>query len=320
MAAYEQYKSLLKSRNYASAAQLAEQEAFKNPDQKSFWIYHQSIALIHAGNYKTAIGISEKALCEQPSNPYLLLSRSDALLNMGDAAKALTGYEEISFNVKMTARARKGILECLFKLKEWDKILDYAAQWDLPDSDSYSFRIQALKELNRPEEAFSLCNKWLLASPDNRAALRLLIGLEISRDGLEATCLKYERLAKIPSKPPVYGEIYAYLCKKTGKFDKAVNQYQKLENKTQNPMNIRNRAFALAKSGLELQAIPLLEELLRVSPEDIYLNSSYEGACNRSNNLERAWKFYHELISLHPDNMKLLGRVKKIQKKLETKP
>jgi len=90
-----------------------------------------------------------------------------------------------------------------------------------------------------------------------------------------------------------------------------------LQTKTKDPSILRKKAFALAKSGQELQAIPLLEELLRISPADTFLNSSYSAACNRSSNLERAWKFYHELLSLHPDDMRIFGRIKKIQKKLE---
>ena len=317
MTAYEQFKSYLRSHNYNAAFETAEREALKNPAQKIFWMNQQAIALSNAGNTKEALEILKKALTIDPQSPWTLLLYSDARLKSGDISEALSGYEELVGNEKLARRAQKGALECLIRLGEWNKTLDYISQWNLPSEESYKFQIQAFTGLKRTDEAFSLCNQWLQLSPDNKSALWLLVMLEISRDGLKTVRLKYERLAKIPSKPPVYGEIHAYLCKKSGKIDKAVNQYQKLQTKTQDPSILRKKAFALAKSGQELQAIPLLEELLRISPADTFLNSSYSAACNRSSNLERAWKFYHELLSLHPDDMRIFGRIKKIQKKLE---
>lgn len=320
MTAYELFKSYLRSHNYSAAFETAEREALKNPAQKIFWMNQQAIVLINEGKIKEALEILKKALSIDPQSPWTLLLYSDARQKSGNIAEALRGYEELVSNEKLAGRAQKGVLECLIRLGEWNRTLDCISQWNLTPDESYKFQIQALTGLKRTDEAFSLCNQWLQCSPDNKTALWLLVPLEISRDGLETVRLKYERLAKIPSKPPVYGEIHAYLCKKSGKIDKAVNQYQKLQTKTQDPSILRKKAFALAKSGQELQAIPLLEELLRISPADTFLHSSYSAACNRSSNLERAWKFYHELLSLHPDDMRIFGRIKKIQKKLEESP
>ncbi len=317
MTTYEQFKSYLRSHNYSAAFETAQREALKNPAQKVFWMNQQAIALINAGNIKEATEILKKALSIDPESPWTLFFYSEAKQKSGDIAEALIGYEELVGNEKLARRAQRGALECLIHLKEWNRALDCISQWNLPPQESCRFQIQALTGLNRTDEAFSLCNLWLQTSPDNKAALWLLVMLEISRYGLDTVRLKYERLAKIPSKPPIYGEIHAYLCKKSGKIDKAISQYQKLQTKTQDPSILRKKAFALAKSGQELQAIPLLEELLRVSPADTFLHSSYSAACNRSSNLERAWKFYHELLSLNPDDMRIFGRIKKIQKKLE---
>lgn len=317
MTTYQQYKSLLQAHNYSAAFETAQRETLKNPEQMVFWMNQQAIALNYAGNFKSALEILEKALSIDPHNLWSLLYCSDIRLKSGDAKNALNGYEEVLRDEKLATRAQKGILECLVHLREWYRILDYVLQWNIAPIENYRFRIQALVGLSRTEEAFSLCNEWLQSSPDNKAALWLLVKLEIARDGLETVCLKYERLAKIPSKPPVYGEIYAYLCKKTGRMDKAIGQYQKLQTRIQNPGILRKKAFALAKSGHELEAIPLLEELLRESPADKYLHASYSAACNRISNLERAWKFYHELFSLNPDDMRLLGRIKNIKNQLE---
>jgi hypothetical protein len=230
----------------------------------------------------------------------------------------LSGYEEAlnDYDEKMAGRAQKGILDCLLHTGNWNRILDYLSQWSLPAEESYRYRIRALTGLKRTDEAFTLCNDWLRSSPGNIKALWFLVDLEILQNGLESTLSKYERLAKIPSKPPIYGEIYASLCKKTGKVDKAVSQYQKLQTRTSDPRILRNKAYTLAKSGHELDAIPLLEELLRAAPTDVYLHKSYASACSRINNLQRAQNFYHELLNLNPDEKSLYGRIKKIQNQL----
>ena len=75
----------------------------------------------------------------------------------------------------------------------------------------------------------------------------------------------------------------------------------------------RKRAFALAKSGHELEAIPIIEELLKLNPKDLYLHSAYVPACRRVRQLERALQFYEELLQLNPEENSLYGRIRKIK-------
>jgi tetratricopeptide (TPR) repeat protein len=274
--------------------------------------------LFKIGKYKKAAEISERALALDPYNPWSLLYRSDAYLRLGDTEKAMTGYEESARNEKVADRARKGILHCLEISKDWERILGCVAQWDLPFFDSVSCKVNALTNLHRFDEAIALCNDWLQKFPDNKQALWLLVNIQIESDGLDTVLSQYERLAKIPSRPPIYGEIYASLCRKTGHSDKALTQYEKMERTTQDMKISRQKAFTLAKTGHETEAIPLLEELLRLSPTDQYLHTSYTSANNRINTPKRIVDFYRELIKLFPDEMTLLGRVKKIQKSLDS--
>ncbi len=317
MSTYEQFKSLMRARKYQEAVSMAEQEAHSGASPNPFWLNQQALGLMRQGSYSAAVEICNKALTLQPENSFALLFRSDALLHLNEFSKALTGYEEALRDHKVADRARVGILNCLVQLKEWERALSVLAQGNSADQEMFSFKVKALVGLNRNDEAMKICQEWLKVSPDNKAALWHMVNLEVAVSGLEAVRIKYEKLAKIPSRPPVYGEIYASLCRKAGKMDKAIGQYEKLEAKTTEPSVMRQKAFALAKSGHELEAIPILEELLRVDPNNLYLHSSYQGACRRSSNLERAWRFYHELYTLHPDNKSLIGRTKKIQKELE---
>ncbi len=317
MNTYDQFKSLMREKKYHEAIDLAEREAYGGSTPNGFWLNQQALAFIRAGDYPSAVEVCDKALILQPDNPYSLIFRSDALLKLNDVKRALTGYEEALRNPKVADRARSGVLHCLVELREWERVLSDLAGWDVPDQQVYSYRVKALMGLGRNDEAMEVCQEWLKESPDNKVALWHLVELEVARDGLEPVRLKYERMAKIPSRPPVYGEIHASLCKRAGKMDKALGQYDKLQVKTADPSIVRRKVFALAKSGHELEAIPMLEEMLRAQPDDFYLHSSYQGACRRSKNLERAWRFYHELHAMHPDNKSLFGRIRRVKKDME---
>ena len=104
------------------------------------------------------------------------------------------------------------------------------------------------------------------------------------------------KLAKIPSRSPVYKEIYASLCRRAGKPELALKQYTELSRSGSDHRIHRQQAFALAKSGKELEAIPIMEELLKLDPRDFYIHSAYIPACKRARQLTGALAFYQKLL------------------------
>jgi tetratricopeptide (TPR) repeat protein len=209
------------------------------------------------------------------------------------------------------------MLACLTELKHWDRVLELIATWDLPPDKTYRWRIKALEGQNRTDEAIDACHRWLRQSPDNPRALWVLTELEIRRDGLDAVLARAGRLAKIPSRPPIYKEIYASLCRRAGKPELALKQYAQMVQTTSDPRIHRKRAFALAKTGGENEAIPLMEELLKLHPGDFYVHSAYIPACKRAKMLDRATKFYQELLEANPEEKSIYGWLKRLKKIME---
>ena len=125
------------------------------------------------------------------------------------------------------------------------------------------------------------------------------------------------KLAKIPSRPPIYKEIYASLCRRDGKPELALKQYAQIVQTTFDPRIHRQQAFALAKSGQELAAIPLMEELLKLHPKDYYIHNAYIPACRRAKLLDRALKFYQELLESNPAEKPLYNRLRKLKNIME---
>jgi len=313
---YNEYRTLLKKGRYTEAARFAELQYLEGNRNNPFWLTRQAAALIRAREYKAALHVAEQALSLKSSNPYSMLAVADALSGLKRSDEALRYYEEIIGDPKITFSAQKGILSCLAAKKEWDKMLRRMGQWEMPKNSVFAWKVKALAGQKRWDEAIEICGQWLAVQPDFPQALWALTNLEIQRDGLESVLKKMGRLAKIPSRPPVYKEIYASLCKKAGNPELALKQYEKLTRTGSDIWNQRQQAFALKKSGKMSEAIPMMEELLKLNPKDIYIHSSYVSACKKSDGLERVLKFYEELVELNPEETTIYGRIRKTRRML----
>jgi len=313
---YNQYRELLSQRQFGEAARFAEQAHLEGNPRNPFWLTRQAAALTRAGEYGHALTVSEQALALAPANPYAVLCMAEALSGLRRYNEALEYYETIATDPddKVAPVARKGMLGGLAELRSWDRVLEQIGMWGMPPDRVYRWRVKALEGQNRTGEAIDICHQWLKDIPDHPQALWALTELEIQRDGFDAVLARMGRLAKIPSRPAVYKEIYASLCKRAGKPELALKQYEKMVHTTSDPNIHRKKAFALAKSGREPEAIALMEELLKLNPKDFYVHSAYIPACRRVDQLDRAMEFYQRLLESHPDEKSIYGRLKKLKK------
>ncbi len=317
---YNQYRELLSQKQFGEAARFAEQAHLEGSSENPFWLTRQAAALTRAGEYGRALTVTEQALTLAPANPYAVLCMAEALCGLRRYKEALEYYEPIAIdtNVKVATVARNGMLECLAELRSWDHILEQIGMWDVSQERAYRWRVKALEGLNRTDEAIDVCHQWLKSNPDYPQALWALTELEIRRDGFEVVLTRMGRLARIPSRPSVYKEIYASLCKRAGKPELALKQYEKIVPTSSDPNIHRKKAFALAKSGREPEAIPLMEELLKLNPKDFYVHSAYIPACRRAEQLDRAMEFYQRLLESHPEEKSIYGRLKKLKNLMES--
>lgn len=316
---YNEYRVLFRKGRYIEAAGFAETAYLEGNRNNPFWLTRQAVALIKIREYKESLEVAEKALSLNPSNPYSMLAVADALRGLKRTDEALRYYEEIIGDPKIMFFAQKGILSCLEEKKEWDEMLRRMGQWEMPKNSAFAWKVKALAGQKRWDEAIEICGQWLAVQPDLPQALWALTNLEIQRDGLESVLKKMGRFAKIPSRPSVYKEIYASLCKKAGKPELALKQYEKLTRTGSDIWNQRQQAFALKKSGKLSEAIPMMEELLKLDPKDYFIHTSYVSACKKSRQIARALKFYEELVESNPEEAKLYGRIKKIKNILGVK-
>jgi tetratricopeptide (TPR) repeat protein len=317
---YNQYRELLSQRQFGEAARFAEQAHLEGNRRNPFWLTRQAAALTRAGEYGHALTVSEQALALAPANPYAVLCMAEALSGLRRYKEALEYYETIATDAddKVATVARKGMLQGFAELRSWDRVLEQIGTWEMPPDRVYRWRVKALEGQNRTDEAIDICHQWLKDNPDHPQALWALTELEIRRDGFDTVLSRMGRLARIPSRPTIYKEIYASLCKRAGKPELALKQYEKMVHTTSDPNIHRKKAFALAKSGREPEAIALMEELLKLNPKDYYVHSAYIPACRRVKQLDRAMAFYQRLLESHPDEKSIYGRLKKLKNMMES--
>ena len=309
----------MRQARYEEAARYAEQEAQSGSDSDEFWLTQQAKALVRSNNFKAALEIAQQALDRDPSNPYAVAVTADALLGLDLPEKALMRYEEILPSPRLVGKGRNGVLQCLSTLKRWEELLQRIESWSLPEADALSWQVKAFGATGREEEALETCRRWLELRPHYPPALWERTELEIRTQGIETVLEKMGRLVRIRSLPKIYGEIYASLCRRAGRPDDAIKTYERLGAEGEQPKIQKKKVFVMAKSGREREAIPLLEELLKAEPADMYVHSSYAAACRRVGDLERAINFYNQLLGLHPEERALYGRIRRLQKQLEAR-
>ena len=317
---YQEYARLIRAGSHAEAAALAEERARRaeGARERAFWLTRLSAALGRQQDYEGALKAARGALELESDSSYAVYAAGEALAGLSRHAEAVEHFDEAAREGRLGERARCRALDSLQAQGRWEEILSRLGALRLPEERSIGYRVKALVGLHRDEEAAAACARWLELKPHHPAALWELAEIEARRDGEEAARDRWARKARIPSLPSTYREIYASLCRRTGRTEEAAQEYERMSASGGSRVQ-RKHAFLLAKSGREREAVPLLEELLRSSPSDVYLHSSYAAACRRIGEQERAINFYNTLLGVHPEQKGLYGRIARLRRDLESK-
>ncbi len=313
---YQEYRRLIDGGQAMEAARLAENEYIQGGSTNSFWLNMKASALNKAGMHEQALNTAQEALNIHPGNPYSVLAAADALREMNQYDESLEYYRELVENPKLRNAAEIGVLKCMAGMQKWKEMLEFISNSNLPRTQQLKWSVKALTGSGRLEEAAEKCKEWLNLSPDNPVALWELTEIEVRLQGIIPVRKRMGRLARIPSRPPIYKEIYASLCRRTGEQELAVRAYSEMSRSGSRPRIERKRAFVLAKSGREDEAIPLMEELLKQNPGDVYVHSAYQAACGRVGRLKQALEFYENLLNSHPEQKRIYGHIKRIKSRM----
>ncbi len=318
--AYEDFRELLERNSTTEAIELAERQLVEAGGVDEFWLTQLSRAHLRAQHRWQALEYANRALEQAPNNGFALVARGKAHRSLKNYDRAVSDFEEGLSMKRVVKQSRWGLVTTLTRMERWEELINRLNEWEFPEEQLLRWRLKAYAGLEQYDQARDTAKRLLEIEPDDPRTLWELVDVEIEQEGLESVKERYARLARIPSRPRIYREIYASLCRRAGDEETAAEQYAQLQKEDADPSIQRRRAFTLAKTDREEEAIPLMEELLRQSPNDHYVHNAYKAACERVGELERVWSFYGELLRIHPDEKSLYGRRKKIAKQLEEDP
>ncbi len=318
-AAFQKYAQLIARKDWGAALLVAEAESVKKADRDVFWLTRQIGMMIRMERLPQAQVLVTQAFALAPQDRFLILAQADIYSRSGKWHDALQYYTEILKDEKLGDRAKKGYLKCLLECQKWAEILSFLGESPLPLPFVIQIQSKALCALDRKEEAIDLCKECLKISPDHPEALWVLTHLEVEQDGIDAALLRLSKIARIPSRPAIYREIYAYFCKENGQPELAASLYEALLAESADPRIFKKQAFLLAKSGEEAKSIPMFEEVLRSTPWDKFVCAAYTAACQRTDEENRATQFYEDLLKQHPEQKWIYGHLKKLQKSADKK-
>ena len=111
--AYDQYKELVKKRQFAEAARLAEFEYQQGNRSNCFWLTRQAAALTRAGEYRQALTVARKALTLEPNYTPAIEYRGEAYLGLNRVDDAKRAYESL------TEKSAEHAAELLEAMRKW---------------------------------------------------------------------------------------------------------------------------------------------------------------------------------------------------------
>jgi len=310
---FNTFQTFLKNGQAKEALKIAEAQCIARPD--AFWLTQCAKALYKLKKYAQSLASAKQAISLDVTNSFAMIAAADALFGLKEFEEAAGYYQEAASVAKQTGYAEKKYIDCLCKQHKWELVLEAISRSGLAEVDLYALRIEALIHLKQEAAAIQECRRWLQSIPHHPVAVRQLMELEIKNEGIEKVTANMARLAQIPSLPSIYKELYAALCRRTGKTEIAHKELERLGAASDDPWIQKQKAHNLAH-GHEDEAIPLFEELLRAEPEEFILHSSYAAACKRIGKQEQALAFYKSLLAANPGVKSLYGRIAKLKNEL----
>ncbi|MGV8120642.1 MAG: tetratricopeptide repeat protein [Candidatus Xenobiia bacterium LiM19] len=309
---FEEALALKKERRYREALPLYE-ELLRDGFRSAFFL--SSAAHLHylLRENEKALELVENSLRLRKDEPFTLSLKGKILFRLGYRDEAMAIFRELSLGALSSGSARDMITflsrngapgeaaACLERLIEGNPSLkelrllieegenaehsaapDKSAQFkDTADSDLYARQIETrIREL-KPDEAIEELST-LLSIPSRRENRRLL-----------------SLLAKM-----LYG---------AKRYREAYEAYEELWKKdSRDRFALSQMAFSLVHTGEYGRAVPLLEEIFTVEPENMYVRNALMKAYRVTGTGEQGALFFKGIVASHPTLRHLWSDIRKL--------
>lgn len=239
-------------------------------------------------NMDQALECFRQAFRKEP-RPYVTLRIARTLRNMGRYAEAL---EELD-SVLVSERGNR-----LF-LKEKALTLNRMERWD---------------------EALEIYEKLRVLDPQDRFVVKEIFRLKGRSRSDEGVVKELSAVVRVPSRQDD-AQLHGFLGQKlkhTGQVREAAAEYRTAAQlEPENPYFLKQEGFCHYRLKNYSQALICLEEAFRKDPTDYIVKGTLEKIYATLGRLDDFLALLEDVLQRHPHNVKLMGTIKKIKKRLD---
>lgn len=316
-------RALKESRNYEEAEKEIRRELEKNPDHS---LLKTSLADLYLRQGRLSEGriLVEDVLTSDPQHPQALSVLGDIFLRQRSPREALECYRQ-AFNrdprpylILKAARALKEMGSFDEALQELEKVLVVKPE-SLAFLKEKAFILNRMKRFDQALETFE---RIIKISPDDTFVQKEILRLR-SRSRPEAQVLKELQIVIGMDSRKDDAQMHGLLAQKlkgAGQIREAAAEYGRASGlEPQNPYFLKQQGFCFYRLKKYDEAIHCLKEACRKDPSDYFVWSTLEKSFAAQDNLKGLLDLLEETLRQYPSQRSLLGKIKKVKKKLDLK-
>jgi tetratricopeptide (TPR) repeat protein len=263
----------------------------------------------------------EEILAKQPQSAQAMVVRGEIAFKEKNYAEALQDFRHAAqFDPRPYLNVR--IARTLRELNRYSEALDtlntsLVAHRDEPRL--LKEKALILNRLQRWDEATELYEKLRILNPQDRFVQKEILRLKALSRSDDQVIQELQTVVKIPSKgdnPQLHG-LLAQKLKAAGQVREAAAEYRTASQmEPDNPYFSKQQGFCHYKLGEYDEALECLTSAFRQDSTDFYVKGTLEKIYTSQGRLGEFLTFLEEVHLQHPHNVKLLGTIKKLKKRL----
>lgn len=320
----ERIRALKTSGKNDEAEQEIRRELERNPDHL---LLKASLADLYLRQGRLPEGriLAEEILARDPQHPQGLAIMGDILLKQRLSREALECYRQASnrdprpYLVLKVVRALKETGDTSEALQELERVL-------VRNPENVPFlkeKAVILNRLKRYDEALEIYEKLRMLAPADSFVQKEILRLRGRDRPQEQVLTDLQKVMGMDSRrddAQMHG-LLAEKLKGAGQVREAAVEYGAAAQLEPNNLYfVKQQGFCFYRLKKYGETIRSLSEVFKKDPSDFFVRSALEKSFEAEGDLKGLLHLLEETLHLHPDQKSLLGKIKKMRKRLDADP
>jgi tetratricopeptide (TPR) repeat protein len=268
--------------------------------------------------------LTEEVLAADPQHPQALFVLGEIFFKENNFEEALDCFRHASRkDPKPYVTLR--IARTLRKMKRYEKALEELDTVLVAQRENPLFlkeKALVLNRMRRYSEALEIYEKLRSLDPDDSFVLKEIFRLKGHGRSDNGIVKELSAVVKMPSRKDD-AQLHGYLgqkLKETGQVREAAAEYRTASQlEPDNLYFLKQEGFCHYRLKDYPKALECLEEAFRKDPTDFIVKGTLEKIYTTSGRLDDFLSLLEDTLQLHPHNVKLRGKIRKIRKVLDGK-